>query len=321
MKVFVTGGSGFVGRAWLRHLARAGIEAVAIVRSERSAAVVEALGARPVQASLGDVAALAAAMAGCEGGFHLAAANTEALSRAALYEVNVEGTARVLAAARAAGVRRVVHVSSESVLAGRQPIVRADETWPLPPDPIGGYPWSKALAEQRALEANGEGLEVVVVRPRWIWGPDDTKVLPELVAAVRAGAFAWIDGGRYLTSTCHIRNLVEGLALAYRRGRPGEVYFLTDGEPVEFRTFVTRLLATQGVDAGERSLPRQLAWALATAGAWAWRCLPLPGAPPLMPGRLRLVGEEVTVVDAKARRELGYTGATSIEAGLRELMA
>ncbi len=74
---------------------------------------------------------------------------------------------------------------------------------------------------------------------------------------MRSGQFAWIGGGRHRTSTTHVDNVIEGLVLGAREGRPGEAYFVTDGEPLEFRDFVTRLLATQGEEPGEREIPRR----------------------------------------------------------------
>jgi nucleoside-diphosphate-sugar epimerase len=130
----------------------------------------------------------------------------------------------------------------------------------------------------------------------------------------------WFGGGRYRTSTCHVDNVCEGALLAAERGRPGEAYFLTDGPPVEFRDFVTRMLATQGLSVdGVRSIPPAVARFAGAAAETLWSWLPLPGHPPLSRAAVRLIGEEVTVSDAKARRELGYQGRTTREEGLREL--
>lgn len=88
------------------------------------------------------------------------------------------------------------------------------------------YSLTKGLAEQRAIAANSPELTTVVVRPRLVWGQGDTTLLPQFVKAVRSGAFAWIDGGHYQTSTCHVRNVCEGSARRCRAGRGGEVYLL-----------------------------------------------------------------------------------------------
>jgi nucleoside-diphosphate-sugar epimerase len=116
-----------------------------------------------------------------------------------------------------------------------------------------------------------------------------------------------------------VANVVEGILLAIDKGRGGEAYFLTDGPPVEFRTFITQMLDTAGVKAPEGVLPYGVANALATVAETAWRVLPLKGEPPLHRSVLRLMGEEVTVNDAKARAELGYVGHMTREAGLAEM--
>ena len=110
----------------------------------------------------------------------------------------------------------------------------------------------------------------------------------------------------------HVDNVVEGLLLAAERGVPGSIYFVTDGEPVEFRDFITKLLATQGVDAGSRNLPRWVARTAVTLTAWMKR-------PPLTKTAFALMAHEVTVDDSKARRDLGYTGEKTVEQGLAEM--
>src|SRR5262249_47254196 len=133
------------------------------------------------------------------------------------------------------------------------------------------------------------------------------------------GQFAWLGGGHFLTSTCHVRNVCEGAIAAAERGRPGEIYFLTDGAPVEFRAFVTRMLATQKVTPPERSLPRWLAGAAGVALEPLSAGSRPPGRPPLTRMIGRLIGGSVPVRDDKARRELGYRSTVSITAGMAEL--
>jgi nucleoside-diphosphate-sugar epimerase len=115
--------------------------------------------------------------------------------------------------------------------------------------------------------------------------------------------------------------VVHGLLLAEARGRGGEAYFVTDGAPVDFADFLGRLVATQGVRARGPGAPLWAADAIAAAGEAVWRTLPfLPASgPPLTRTTVNLFFREVTVSDAKARRELGYAPVMSIDAGLREL--
>ncbi|MGQ0799720.1 MAG: NAD-dependent epimerase/dehydratase family protein [Pseudomarimonas sp.] len=318
-RVFVTGGSGFVGRNLISALRARGHEVLALARSDASVRAVSALGATPVHGGLDDTATLATGMRGCDWVFH-AAAHTEEWGPSELFErITVTGTRNVLGAAREAGVRRVIHVSSEAALLDGSPLQRVDETRPLPARPLPLYPASKAASEALVRAANGPALETVILRPRLIWGAGDTSLLPQLVAGVREGRFKWINGGHHLTSTCHVANVVEGLLLAAHKGRAGEIYFLTDGDPVELRGFLTRMLATQGVQVGDASLPRWLARLSAQICEVLWRGLALAGKPPVTRMVVSLFGEEVTVDDGKARRELGYRGNMSIERGLAEM--
>jgi nucleoside-diphosphate-sugar epimerase len=311
-RVFVTGGSGFVGGRAIRQLRARGIEVAALARSAASASLVESLGATAVRGDLDDRAAMQAGMAGADVVIHAAAYVAEHGPLAAFLRVTVTGTENTLAAARAAGVARFVHVSTEAVLADGKPIVQADETRPRPRRPVGPYSLSKGLAEDRVLAANGDGLATVIVRPRFIWGAGDTNLTPKIVEAVKRGRFGWVGGGRYPTSTCHVDNVVEGILLAAERGTPGAIYFLTDGEPIEFRAFLTQMLATHGVDPGDRTVPRWPARTIAALTGWMKH-------PPVTRTAIALISHEVTVVDAKARRELGYQGQVSRERGLAEM--
>jgi nucleoside-diphosphate-sugar epimerase len=142
-----------------------------------------------------------------------------------------------------------------------------------------------------------------------------------MIRMIDAGRFAWIGGGGNVTATTHVGNVVEGLALAAQKGRPGEAYFVTDGEPAVMREFVTELLATQGVEPPDRTLPAWLAGAIATGSEAAWRLLPLPGSPPLNRFSYWLLTQECTIDIAKARRELGYDPIVSKQEGMEELRA
>jgi nucleoside-diphosphate-sugar epimerase len=318
-EVFVTGGSGFVGGRLIARLVADGHTVRALARSESAAGRVSQLGAVAVRGDLTDVASLRAAAAGAELAFHAAARTTRDGDRARFWADNVDGTANVVRAVREAGVRRLVHVGTEAALMAGRPLVNVDETAPLRPDSRAWYAASKAAAEQLVRTANSDSLQTVVLRPRFVWGPGDATVLPELVAMVKSGRFAWVGGGRHLTDTTHIDNAVEGLVLAAQRGVPGEAYFVTDGKPVVFRDFVTELLATQGVSAPTRSLPAPLAKAAAGAGETIWRGLRLKGAPPLDYMSLWLSSQECTIDIAKARTELGYTPVRTRADGLVEL--
>jgi nucleoside-diphosphate-sugar epimerase len=317
---FVTGGSGFIGGQLVERLRSEGWEVRALARSERSAEAVSALGAEPVRGDISSAGEVRAGASGCSVAFHAAAHVGDWGPRSEFIRDNVQGTLNTLAGCSAAGVGRFVHVGTEAALMAGEPLVQVDESAPLRPDSPSLYPSTKAMAEQAVRQANRPGsFETVVVRPRFVWGPGDTTILPSLAAAVKSGQFRWIAGGRHRTSTTHVDNAVEGLWLGATRGVAGAAYFVTDGEPVVFRAFVTRLLATQGIEAPSRELPVGVANALAAGGEAAWRALPLPGSPPLTRMALWVSSQECTIDISRARAELGYEPVVSIEEGLAGL--
>ena len=308
---FVTGGSGFIGGALIERLRREGWDVRALARSERAAERVRELGAEPVMGDLDDLH-----VEDCEVAFH-AAAKVEDFGDPADFErVNVQGTRNVVAACRAGGVRRLVHVGTEAALMAGQPLVNVDESAPLRPDSPALYSSSKAKAEEIV---RGADFETVVVRPRFVWGRGDTTLLPQMVEMVRAGRFRWVGGGRQLTATTHIDNTVEGLWLAATKAPAGGVYFVTDGEPTVFRDFITDWVGTQGVSIPDKSVPPGVAKSAAASAERIWRLLKRPGSPPLTRFAVWVSSQECTIDISRAQRELGYAPVTTREEGLREL--
>src|SRR5262249_58809898 len=114
-----------------------------------------------------------------------------------------EGRRNALQAVRLAGVPGFVHVGTEAALLAGQPLIEVDERAPLRFDSPALYSSTKARAEEAVIEANQNGLQTVVVRPRFVWGRGDTTLLPAMAELVRAGRWAWVGGGRQRPSTTH----------------------------------------------------------------------------------------------------------------------
>ena len=316
MRIFVTGASGFIGGAIARRLAD-GHTVSAMSRRAESDATIRALGAEPVR---GDLATLEPGdIPECDAVVHAAAYVEPWGQRADYWQANVEGTDRVLAAGRAAGASRFLHVSTEAVLWHGQHLRDVDETHPYPERTPYLYAETKAIAERRVLAADTADFATVALRPRFVWGPGDRTLVPEIRKMVEQGAFVWLDGGRARTSTTHIDNLVEGARLALEKGRGGECYFVTDGPVTDFRSFLTKLLARYDVALPERSLPSWLARPAAAVIEGTWRTLRLPGQPPLVRHAVDLMCCDCILDDGKARRELGYDPVRTVDDGLARL--
>ncbi len=318
--VFVTGGSGFVGAAAIRALAGEGMAVRALSRRPESDALIRQAGGEPVRGALEDITPRH--MAGAEIVIH-AAARVQAWGRHADFaRVNVEGTRRLLAAARQAGVRRFIHIGTEAALFVGRPLCDiAEDDLPLALRSPFPYARSKALAERlvRTADDPAAGLRTIVLRPRMIWGPGDRTLLPTLSRMVAAGRFVWVDHGRARTNTTHIANLVHAIRLALTGGAGGRAYFIHDGEVQLLRDFLTRLAATRGLTLPARSVPRAVIEPLAAGVETLWRLFAPRREPPVSRMVVALMATDCILRLDAARRELGYEPQVTVEEGLAAL--
>ena len=319
MRVFVTGGSGFVGGHLIEALARAGHTVRALARSDASAQKVAGFGAEPVRGDLDDLND--GHVGDADVVYHAAAYVEEWGTREQFWKANVEGTERALLAAKHAGARRFIHVGTEAALFDGRDLIDIDESAPYPSPQRFLYSETKAEAERRVLAASSIGLTTLSIRPRLVWGPRDTSVLPTVLKRAAEGSFAWLDRGDYRTSTTHVANLAHALLLAATEGRGGRAYFVADPGERRMRDFLTALAATQGADLGTRSVPSKVARPLSQGVAWLWETLGIRRAPPLVPFSVFMMSSHVTVRVDRARAELGYQPVISVEEGLAAMAA
>lgn len=318
MRIFVTGASGFVGAAAAKAFLAAGHAVRAMARSQTADAAIRAIGAEPVRCDLETVHA--DHLADAEAVLHCAAFVEQWGASDAWRRFNVEGTRAVLEAARAAGARRFIHISTESVLwRGQHLRGGVDETYPRAPQSPYPYAATKAQAEALVEAANAPGFTTIILRPRFIWGPGDTTLLPVILEMAKSGRFMWVDGGRAMTSTTHIANLVHAIGLALSNGRGGEAYFVLDDGVRPMREMIAGMAAAHGVTLPDKSIPAWLADTVGAACEFLWRTAPLKGAPPLTRFGAMILSRECVLSDAKARRELNYAPVVTVEQGLAQM--
>jgi dihydroflavonol-4-reductase len=315
-KVFLTGGSGFVGRGVLGALVGEGREVVALSRSPAASAGLEALGATPVPGDVLDEDALASGMAGCEVVYHAAGMNAFCLADPSpLFRVNVQGSLAVVRAAARAGVRRIVYTSSASTLGeapgtvGREDAVHRGEF-------MSAYERSKYQAELAVLGAAPEhGVEVVSVNPSSVQGPGRTGGTARILIDYLNGRLKFFVDTRL--SLVDIADCSAAHLLAETRGVPGERYVvngacLTSGEALEILSRVA------GVRHRVRTLPPGVAMAGAAAVEGVARLLRKP--PPVCREQARAIAHGHTYDGSRASRELGLV-YTPIEETLRRTVA
>ncbi len=318
MHIFITGASGFVGGAATRALVAGGHKISAMSRSEKSDVAIRALGAEPVRCDLKSVAA--EHLAGCEAVIHSAAFVETWGPKDAWYESNVLGTKAVLEAAKAAGVKRFIHIGTEAGIVRGQHIHNADESYPLAPNSPYPYCATKAQAESLVLAANKPGaFEVIVLRPRFIWGPGDTSLLPAITAMAKAGKWTWINDGKAVTSTTNIANLVHAITIALTKGTGGEAYFILDEGTRSMKEIISGMARAKGLELPDKSIPAWLAGLAGGVSEGIWRLFNLKGEPPLTRFAAMIMSRDCTLNDAKARKEMGYAPVVSVADGLKQL--
>jgi nucleoside-diphosphate-sugar epimerase len=186
------------------------------------------------------------------------------------------------------------------------------------------YLYSETKAEAERLvkgfgQNSSDAMETVILRPRFVWGPGDQTLAPEIAAMVEKGGFVWLDGGRARTSTTHIDNLVHGAKLVLERGRKGEAYFVTDDEVRSFRSFLPELMQAYGVELGERSIPAAIARPAAALLEGTWRLLRLSSTPPLTRHAIDLMCCDCILNIDKIKHDVGYAPIISVVEGLEQL--
>jgi nucleoside-diphosphate-sugar epimerase len=312
----VTGAAGFVGAALARRLAAQGIAVKALVRDAARARRLDGADLVRVQGDLTDAASLARAVEGVDTVFHCAALVTGDPRPAADFEaVNVTGTRDLLEAAiRAGTVKRFVHVSSVAVYghhAVRGAITReTDATHPETP-----YGATKLASEALVLAAPSRGLEAVVVRPMWVFGPGAPGAM-RLFELVARGRMVTIGGARNAIQPIAVEDLVEGLvACATVPGVSGEVFHMAGPRAITTGEFCAHIAHALGVAPPTRDIPMPVARVL------AWGCerfYPRAlGKPPLNREKLGIfVNEHAYAID-KAREKLGWQPRVAFDDGAR----
>ena len=326
MKVFMTGGSGFVGQHLVRRLTGEGHAVLALARSDRAAGLITAAGGEAVLGDLADLTPGAApprwtsVLNGCDAVIHAAARMEFWGPDAGFRRDNHVPTVALHEAAAAAGVGRFVLISAASVSTGSQRAAVVDENTD-DGRPNNAYSRVKLATEQALLSAYTPTMDTVVLRPPFIWGAGMTTVT-ELADLARAGGWTWIDQGRHVMDFIHVCNLAKAAELALTRGRPGGIYYITDATPMPIRDFMTPLLATQGVDVSQaRSVPLGVAAPLAAMLDGGARLLRRPKPPMLTNWLVTFLGHDRSYDITAARRDLGYTPDVTVAQGLTEMIS
>lgn len=318
--ILVTGATGFVGMHLVRELIRRGERVRAFGRNRASLDALHESGAEVVNGDLRDADAVTRACHQVQTVYHVGAFSAPWGDVREFEAVNVGGTRNVLNGCRAERVQRIVYVSSPSVTFDGNDCVRQTESAPYPVRFVSPYSRTKKEGEDLVNEAHGN-LETVIVRPKAVFGPGDTSLLPRLLRAAEAKRLPQIGSGNNRVDLTYVDNVVHALLLAGESDKAvGNTYTITNGDPGSDAPclwgIIGHVLASLRLPAIRRTLP--LSVALAFAGS-AEVVAKVTGREPFLTRYSALILARTQTYDiSAARRDLGYTPIVPFAEGLEQ---
>jgi len=320
VKIFVTGGTGFIGGEVVRRLRERGDEVVCLVRSPEKASELRELGCELAGGDLGDAEVLRTGMEGCEGLIHAAAmyeVGIPAKQHPAMYEANVRGSERVLQAALEAKVGKVVYVSTVGIFGNTHGEV-VDESYEHPGKEFTSYYEETKLEGHRIAKRMmaEEGLPGVIVQPGGVYGPGDTSQIADLLSEFFAGRLFLLPFPDLGICLSHVEDIATGILLALDRGKVGETYVIS-GPVTTMREAIETVADLSGRKAPKRAMPTSLLKAMTPIGPLIGK---LMGQPPNL-RELISSADGVTFWASyeKASRELGYA-PRGMDEGMRQTL-
>jgi nucleoside-diphosphate-sugar epimerase len=320
MKVFVTGGTGFIGGEVVRQLRVRGDDVVCLVRSPAKGAAVVALGCEFASGDLGDAAALQAGMVVCDAVIHAAAMYEVGIPKkqhSAMWEANVAGTERVMQAALAAKVPRIVYVSTVGIFGNTHKKV-VDESYRNPETDFTSYYEETKLEAHKLVERMiaEQGLPAIIVQPGGVYGPGDTSQVADLLEDFFAGKLPLLPFPELGICLSHVEDIAGGILLALDKGKVGEAYVIS-GPATTMREAIETVAKVSGRKPPRGTLPTGLMKALTPIGPLVGK---LMGQPPNL-RELISSADNVTFWASydKAASELGYA-PRGMEEGLRQTL-
>ena len=321
MKVFVTGGTGFIGGHVVRKLRERGDVVVALVRDPLKGAELASSGCELVTGTLADVAVIKRGMEGCDAVIHGAAVyevGIPASEHRAMHEANVVGTENVLGAALDANVPKVVYVSTVAVFGNTHGKV-VDESYEHPgTDFTSYYEQTKYEAHQVAKRLIADdGLPCVIMQPGGVYGPDDHSAVGKQINDFVAGRMPLLAFPDLGFNMVHVEDVADGVLLGLDRGTPGEAYVL-GGQITTMRELIEATARVTGRKAPKRSMPTPMLKALTPIGPVVGKIM---GQPPNLRELISSAdGVTFWAKHDKALSKLDYS-PRALEDGLRDTLA
>ncbi|HLQ30269.1 MAG TPA: NAD-dependent epimerase/dehydratase family protein [Ktedonobacteraceae bacterium] len=319
MEILVTGGTGFLGRNLAKALLANGHVVHLMGRNFAQVGKLLAAGADPVNMDLRDREAVSAACANVDVVYHVGALSAPWGRRADFFDINVGGTEAVLAGCLAHHVGRLIYVSSPSVVFDGHDQYNVTEEVPYPRKFASVYSLTKKLGEDIVNRAASD-LQTVILRPKAIFGPGDSSLLPRLITAARQKRLPQIGDGRNLVDLTYVENVVHAMILALDASNAaGKTYTITNYEHVPLWDVIRIVLQRLNLSTKLRQVP--LPVALVAASVMELRASVTGKEPVLTRYSAAILGRTQTYDISAAQRELGYTPCVSFTDGMERTIA
>ncbi|MCB0118306.1 MAG: NAD-dependent epimerase/dehydratase family protein [Anaerolineales bacterium] len=321
MKTLITGATGFLGGALARRLQGMGWDVTALGRNPTKLDELEDEGNRPLQLDIKQKDELIAAFKEQEIIFHCAAFPSPWGSFEKFYQANVIGTRNVVQACLENNVKRLVYVSTPSLYFDYGSRTNVKENDPLP-EPISNYAHTKLLAEEEIDKGFADGLAVISIRPRALFGEGDTVIFPRLIPRLRSGRLPILGDGENIIDLTYIQNVVDALLLCAESPADtlGKKYNISNGEPVKIWKLVERICDELGYSHPKRKISYKAAHAAASALEFFYSLIPFGPEPPLTRLSVSMMANSTTLDISAARSELGYQPNVSVEEGVTRFL-
>ena len=318
MKIaLVTGINGFIGSNLAERLLKEGWKVRGLVRKTSDLKFLEGMNIEYYYGDITEPKSLIEPMTGAHQVFHVAALSSDWGPFEKFYKINVEGTMNVARAAHAAGVERMVYVSTVAMYGfGRQNVKESDERLHT------NFPYceTKKIAEEQVFEfARQSGLRIAAVKPGNVFGPKDHTFIEKYCDALIAGKAGYIDGGARKTCPVYVENLVDGIMLVSEKEEAiGETFFITDGLDITWKEFTDKISIELGIKPTKSSFPYFLAFAVAVIMEFIYTAFDSKEPPLLTPYRIYNGGKDYTFSIEKARTVLGFEPKVSFDEALQK---
>jgi nucleoside-diphosphate-sugar epimerase len=315
----VSGATGFIGRHLARRLVRDGQPVRVLVRKGSEPKLPPELLGKVELASgdLRDRDSLVRAAAGASRVFHCAGHVSDWGTDEQFFTMNVQGTRWLLEAARDAGAKRFIHLSSIAAFGTPAP-PSFDDASPYG-DSKDAYSRTKVEGERLAFEFHQNGLPVTVLRPAVVYGPEGTWLEEPLAMAEKNKLFL-LGGGVGTCHPCYIENLIDAMLLAAEHPRaPGQGFIVGDGESITFREYFNAVAEIAGKGPIRRSIPLSAARAIAIAFEAGARLTHSSSRPMLTHTAIEMVTTKSQMSIDKIRNELGWSPRYTFRSAVDEL--